>query len=170
LSTLHPIQLILQWLKAFKTIILSMANSLKELASRLNEPLKLHALLASNRLSNIANNLTSAIDVIGSSSDEPEGLERYLGEGPLEVFKSFQSTIDKLIERSGDEEFLISRLEELTDNIRLAIDVMRALKSMVESTNEDKYKILNFALDAVIDDLEIMVKRHEKLIALYRIP
>jgi len=161
-------QLALRWLKAFRFIILDMADSLSSLIPRVKGLLKIHTILASNRLRNIANNLSEALKLVGvNPSEKPDELEHCIGEVALEALRDFKAIVNELAEKETITlRDIVSRLGEITQRIELAISGLKALKVIFESASKEEYKALSLALEAVIDDMSIIAKRHNQLIAL----
>jgi len=161
-------QLVLQWLKAFRFIVLDMSNSLSSLIPRAKGLLKLHIILASNRLRNIVNNLSEALKLAGVNPfEKPNELEYCIGEMGLEALRDFKSIVGELTEKEDITlRDIASRLREITQKIEIAISGLKVLKAIFESTSKEEYKALSLALEAVIDDMSIIAKRHNQLLTL----
>jgi len=164
-------QLVLRWLKALCSFLRGASNELREWANRTRGPLRLHAILASNRLELMAKNLSEALRYAGVEVDEAqlEELEEDVGLIIADSYRRFRELLDIMLQIPQSEEELdlrsiAPRLKELTDTISLTIELLRTFSLMLEKSDDIRHRAVSIVLQGIIDDLDIIRRRHQVLL------
>jgi hypothetical protein len=171
----YAVSCILRSLRAYYWVLSEILTTLQELTLRANGLLKFHASLARNRVSTMVNNLSEALRYAGISLDEkPKDEELYREAGSLaaesvkglrEVASSIKNNLDA--GRNPDLSWLAPHLKKFAETAELAAGMLKIFSRILEEDKSHKIQKLGFALQSIVEDLNIIKQRHHQLVKMF---
>ncbi|RLI31596.1 hypothetical protein DRO51_03555 [Candidatus Bathyarchaeota archaeon] len=160
---------ILDSLKALYWVLLDLANILGRFVSKSRGDLRLHSFLAYNRIQIIVENLGEALKNAGLVvKDKPSKKRLHKSAGLLAIntLDDVKNLINELKSQCRKRKFdtlkIAPKLEVFNEKLKLVIGFLNLYKQILK--NEKAYVNLCFTLQTIIQDLNIILQRHEQFL------
>lgn len=162
-------------LKLFYWVLLEMLKVLEELKLKSKGLLKFHASLAYNRVNTIKNNLYEALSYAGISLNKKSSNEElYYEISPLAI--SVINGLEEIVEliendlnmkKSLNFSWITFYLKKFSENIDLAIGVLKVFIEILKENESNKVQNIIFALQSIIKDLKIIKEKHYQFMKMF---
>ncbi|MCD6313278.1 MAG: hypothetical protein J7L79_05690 [Thaumarchaeota archaeon] len=151
-------------LKGMWFIFAQMASLLRRFSGTMEGPLKVHASLASNRISILAKNLEDGLTYLGASFLEVPSLEelrKRCGVIVVDVLSQLAESLSSLERRVKAQDRLDvgSELEKFEKIVKLAVNAFSRIQKTVSELEDERAKLLNILLEDLVSDLSIIGER-----------
>ena len=159
---------LIEVIKCMRYVLIRMSNALKDFSSKTEGPLRIHAVMASNRLKLMAEDLREGLTYAGVNPEvaDFEEVREKFGDIPLNTMDKLQKSLE-MLERGSDEPVKVGNLlKEFDDVLIIAINGFNAFNFILSELPDEKMKILGLVLRNTIDDLKLIKRRHDELAGL----
>ena len=157
----------LEFLDCVRLVFMRMADSLRMFSTQVSGPLGFHATLASNRLRLVAENLGHALKFAGASKEisSYEEAENRCGSLLKDIFNRLEGSLENLRRRlaAGNELDLRTELDNFDDFLEMAEKAFTYFASDLMNLEDEKMKMLGFALRVSAEDIRLIRRRHDEL-------
>lgn len=154
-------------LKGVWFIFAQMASLLRRFSGIMEGPLRLHASLASNRISTLAKNLEDGLAYLGAGFLEVPSLEelrKRCGVYVVDVLSQLAESLSSLEKRFKAREKLDveSELKKFEGVVKFAVNAFSRIQKTVSELEDERAKLLNILLEDLVSDLRIIGERMQE--------